>query len=394
MGSNLAKAGSIDDETSSLSARGRVAIAGGFPPPVTGMTLATDRLYRMLYHEYTLTRVNFAENERGDPGNKISLRRSRAVHRYAKDVRKASPDVMIYANLSGSIPGHLRDMYTFRFGISSGNRVICWIHNGNIVRHHISILRRRSAATISRKISKYVFVSPLLMREMAPFVKSEKQIVIPYTIDEELLCSESDIISRKTRDRPSMLRILYISNMIRSKGYEDLLEAAALLKARGVIVHVDFVGRWFAKEHESRFQKKIDAAGMEGQVSVHGPIHDRNKVKAMLLTADVFILPSYYPNEASPLCLIEALNAGLPVVSTRHAGIPDTIRDGYNGLLAETQNPEDLAQKIIPFLDDDYRHGIAKNARASFEQTFAPEVVKAKWINLLEVELSGIRAGV
>ena len=362
-----------------------LALAGGYPPPLTGMTIITERLYEMLGEERPVRRINFAEGGRGNPREKLTWNRLRAVHQYAKEIRDVHPDVMIYANLSGSIPGHLRDFYVFSRGVSSGTRVICWVHNGNVSRHFTAPGRRWSARYIADKVHRFVMVSKLLDRRLAPYVPADKRRVIPYTIDEVMMCSEAEVEqaqeARQSRSGP--VRLLYVSNMIRSKGYEDLLDAAAELRNAGFDVSVAYAGRWIVPEDEERFHAHIAGRRMTDRVTVHGSVSDRARLKAMMLEADVFVLPSYYPNEASPICLIEAINAGLPVVSTRHAGIPDTIHHEVNGRLARPNDSEDLAHQLSFLMEKDYRMAMGKRARASFQRTFAPEVVRVQWLELL-----------
>ena len=362
-----------------------LAVAGGYPPPLTGMTIATERLYEMLREERAVRRINFAEGGRGNPRDKLTWSRLRAVQRYAKEIREAHPEVMIYANLSGSIPGHLRDFYVFSRGIPHDTHVICWVHNGNIARHFTAPGRRRSARYLAGNVHRFVMVSRLLERRLAPFVPAEKRCVIPYTIDEVMICGDAEVerANEARRLRSGPVRWLYVSNMIRSKGYEDLLDAAARLRSAGHDVFVEYAGRWIAPEDEGRFLARISEQGMSDRVTVHGPVTDRSRLKAMMLDADVFVLPSYYPNEASPICLIEALNAGLPVISTKHAGIPDTIHHEGNGRLARPNDPDDLAHQLSFLMEKDYRIAMGERARASFRKTFAPEIVRAQWLDLL-----------
>lgn len=362
-----------------------LAVAGGYPPPLTGMTIITSRLYEMLREEREVLPINFAEGGRGNPRDKLSWGRLRAVGRYAREIREAQPDVMIYANLSGSIPGHLRDLFVFRHGVKKKTRVICWVHNGNIANHHNAWWRRWSAREIAGKVHLFVLVSKLLDRRLAPYVPAEKRRVIPYTIDEVMMCSSVEVkqARRDRKSRSGPVRLLYVSNMIPSKGYEALLDAAARLRREGHDVSVTYAGRWIDPDDEGRFRARIHERGMTGRVTVHGPVSDRSRLKSMMLEADVFVLPSYYPNEASPICLIEALNAGLPVVSTEHAGIPDTIEHGVNGLLARPNDTNDLVRRLSTMLDQESRLAMGEKARATFESTFSPEVVRAQWLDLL-----------
>lgn len=72
---------------------------------------------------------------------------------------------------------------------------------------------------------------------------------------------------------------------------------------------------------------------------------------AFLDNADIFVFPTYYPNECFPLVLLEAMQHWVPCITTREGGIPSIIEDGKNGLLVERKNADDLANKIAWMID-------------------------------------------
>jgi glycosyltransferase involved in cell wall biosynthesis len=67
---------------------------------------------------------------------------------------------------------------------------------------------------------------------------------------------------------------------------------------------------------------------------------------AFFRNADIFVFPTYYPNECFPLVLLEAMQQGLPCISTMEGGITSIIDDGKTGLLVNRQDADDLADKI------------------------------------------------
>ena len=66
----------------------------------------------------------------------------------------------------------------------------------------------------------------------------------------------------------------------------------------------------------------------------------------------MLVFPTFYYNETMGLVLLEAMQAGLPVIATRRGSIPEIIQDGVNGFLVEEQNAADLADKILRLADD------------------------------------------
>ena len=68
--------------------------------------------------------------------------------------------------------------------------------------------------------------------------------------------------------------------------------------------------------------------------------------------ADVFCLPTFYPLEGLPVVILEAMAAGLPVVSTERGAIPDVVRDGESGFLIPERNPRALAEALATLAHD------------------------------------------
>ena len=83
-------------------------------------------------------------------------------------------------------------------------------------------------------------------------------------------------------------------------------------------------------------------------------------------SSDIFVLPSINLNgltEALGVVLLEAMACGTPAIGTNVGGVPDIIKDGYNGFLVEQKNPEQIAEKVLELLDDEeLRVRFSKNA--------------------------------
>jgi glycosyltransferase involved in cell wall biosynthesis len=93
----------------------------------------------------------------------------------------------------------------------------------------------------------------------------------------------------------------------------------------------------------------------------------------MLLTADVFVLPSLH--ESSPNALIEAMGIGMPCIASDVGGIVDLIEDGKNGIRVPTQDPAALATALHQVLTEpDFASELGKNARTTIQQKFDSDV--------------------
>jgi spore coat protein SA len=98
-------------------------------------------------------------------------------------------------------------------------------------------------------------------------------------------------------------------------------------------------------------QFREQVARAPGRVLLTGFVPHEDMARTYLL-GDVFAAPSQKP-EGMPLVLLEAAACGLPIVTTRMGGIPEVVREGDNGLLLNnTQDPAELAEKILALLAD------------------------------------------
>jgi glycosyltransferase involved in cell wall biosynthesis len=97
----------------------------------------------------------------------------------------------------------------------------------------------------------------------------------------------------------------------------------------------------------------------------------------------VLCLPSIY--EGFPVTIVEAMGAGLPVVATRVAGVPEAVEHGATGLLAPAEDSAALAAAIERVLEDiDLRRRMGKAAREEFERRFTIRVVADEHLRLYE----------
>ncbi len=155
----------------------------------------------------------------------------------------------------------------------------------------------------------------------------------------------------RTDDRPT---VLFLSNLIPEKGVFVLLDAIPAIIRERPDARFVFAGRWWSEEVRLQAEQTIKATGIADHVTFTGLVVGDAKWLA-LVSADLLAFPTFYHYETFGFVLLEAMRAGLPVVTTARAAIPEIIRDGVNGLLVAEQDPGDLARKILQLLNDPKR---------------------------------------
>ena len=140
------------------------------------------------------------------------------------------------------------------------------------------------------------------------------------------------------------LRVVSVGRLVPKKGFDVLVEACALLVAEGVDVRCRIIGP--SDEAEPALRDLIAARGLAGVVDLVGPMRQADLAREYA-DADVFALPCRIldsgDRDGIPNVLVEALAAGLPVVTTPISGITELIVDGETGLLVEPDDPTALA---------------------------------------------------
>lgn len=248
---------------------------------------------------------------------------------------------------SSTMYGGLRDYLLLLVVRRYVNKVVGHVRNGDFHRLGERASSRLFLRDYLRRIDKFIFLSEGLSHACAEFIPEEKRVVIFNFIGKDMDCGGGHRMSSDAN-----LNVLYVSNMIVSKGYFQLLRAASLIcKARNDITFV-FAGAWMNESDEREFLSFVADNQLEDYVRHLGKVTDRTYLKSLYVQADVFALPTFYPVEAQPRSIIEAMASGCAIVSSYHASIPEMILDGYEGVLLESSEPENLAEALVSLMDD------------------------------------------
>ncbi|MEQ8478628.1 glycosyltransferase family 4 protein [Fulvivirga sp.] len=190
-------------------------------------------------------------------------------------------------------------------------------------------------------------------------------------------------LAKKTKS--SKVRILHLSNLIEAKGSFTILEATNELIKQGVQnFQIDFVGNWDSKSYEDKFRNHVKSHSLEKHVNISGPLYGHNK-QTKLSESDLFILPTYYPNECFPLTIIEAFQAGLPVISTYEGAIPEIIQDGANGFLVESKNPFELAAKMKLLIESEpLRKEMSQKAIQAYHTKYTFSIFEDNFLSIIK----------
>ena len=211
---------------------------------------------------------------------------------------------------------------------------------------------------------------------------------IPYGVDTDLYQPLDRGHCRSLLGIPVAKRVLLFSAMrldtSKAGGFRkggDLLVKAlgslpAALKAETVLLLLGEGGEAIADE------VGIPALNL-GYIS-----SDRLKAIAYC-AADLFVLPTRADN--LPLGLLESMACGTPIVSFRVGGVPEVVRPGITGYLAEPGDAHDLANGILHLLDEALRRAMSQQCRAIALQEYRLELQVQRYLELYRYVLADAR---
>ena len=177
-------------------------------------------------------------------------------------------------------------------------------------------------------------------------VPSRKLFFIPSGIDPIAFLTKEEAIKEINKlcpgipntDSPTLLGT--IAELNRNKGLGFLLEALYKIKSEHpeLSLKAVIIGNG---EQKKELEEKIRLLGLQDTLYLPGFVPEASK---LLKGLDIFVLPSI--KEGLPYVILEAMQAGLPIIASKVGGLPDMIEDGRNGLLVPAKDQETLAKSL------------------------------------------------
>jgi len=146
------------------------------------------------------------------------------------------------------------------------------------------------------------------------------------------------------------LRICYASLVLPFKGPQLLVQALVRLRRRGIDFTAEIAGEAPDPEFLADLRDVVTTAGLDDRVNFTGFL-DRAGLSAMFGRGNVLVFPSKYP-EPFGIAQVEAMAAGLVVVSSGTGGAKEIVRHEANGLIFDPDRPEDLADQLAALAQD------------------------------------------
>jgi glycosyltransferase involved in cell wall biosynthesis len=363
---------STPDPAHAATAAPRLLILGQTPPPWHGQAVATKMLFDHDWGEREVTTLRMAYSDEMHSVGRFELRKIRhllELIRKTRRILKEHPDtILFYPPASAHWVPFLRDVIYLSQVRKKAHGTIFIFHASGLAEW---ISRSRLRRWLARRAYHHADLALEVAVEQVPpheVFHSSKWNWCP-------CAAEVPLLERKNPgvDRP--LNVLFVGSLQEGKGVLEIIRTAAILKQRGfgLRFRISIVGRWFSEDFKRDTEHLVAELDVEDVVALPGELTGDSKWQAYR-DADVFFFPSHYQSEASPIVLMEALGAGLPIVSTKWRGIPSLVEGCESAWLRPVRDPAAYASALIEL---DGRRAefmqFAASSRNFFEARYRPQ---------------------
>lgn len=359
------------------------------PPPVHGASMVGQYIHdsELINSSFDCHYVNLAVATRLDEIGKGGWNKVKGVLKKLMEVRKAvktvKPDLVYITPNSAGAPFY-KDFITVMMLKIMGRKIVMHFHNKGVTTRQNRWLDNWLYRRYFKGV-KLILLAEALYEDVKRYVKREDVFVCPNAIP---AISNANGVTVNSNHVP---HILWLTNIMKTKGIMEYLSALKILKDKGVTFKADFVGGLTKEMSGEEFDEALAAMGLKGCCAYFGPKYGDDKY-VFFRQADVFVLPSY--TEAFPVSILEAMQFALPVVASNVGGVSAEVEDGVNGYLIGGKqpvmlntfrpNPREIAEKIETLLTDSaLRQRMGEAGREKYEKEFTLEVFEKRMAEIL-----------
>jgi glycosyltransferase involved in cell wall biosynthesis len=346
-----------------------ILLFGKLPPPYIGPAVATEVILRSaLIGTYDVVHFNTSDH-RGiytlakiDYGN-IAI----AIKQYISFVVASfrhRPDI-VYIPCAQTTIAYLRDAPFVVMAKLFRSKVVFHLRGGYFRQWYegASSLTKWFVRRIHRYIDAQIVLGDCLRPMYRGLIDESRVHVVPNGGDYSF--SEEDGV------KGNRAKVLYLANFIPTKGIIEFVNAAKMIVATRS--DVDFVAAGTFQDAETESWLFEQAKSMGDRFRVFQNVAGKDKAD-LLLSSDIFVFPTYYKYEGHPWVLIEAMAAGLPIITTDHAAISETVVNGDNGHLVPKRDAAAVAAAIDLLLNDaDLRKQMGLRSREIYSKKFTKD---------------------
>jgi len=355
------------------------------PPPIHGASLMGSYVNssKKIKDTFECSFINLSASKSIETIGKLSIKKALFFIQLLISITKALVQKkydLCYVTITSHGTAFYKDFLVVSIMKIFGKKIILHFHNKGVAKGTLANKFNRPLYKfiLGGKKTRIILLSPLLYYDIKQYVEPNRIYYCANGIPPNYNGISNPPVSKN--DVPP--RLLFLSNMIVTKGVLVLLEACVQLKKRNITFECHFVGDWLDIT-EASFNQKVREMNLSKNVFAHGKKYDQGK-NEFYKQSDIFVFPSLYDSEAFPLVLLEAMQFELPVIASNIGGIPDIVMDNKTGYIILKNNVEDLVTKLISLINDPLlRKKMGEAGKKRFEENFTLNKFEDRLIKIM-----------
>lgn len=366
----------------------KIILIGPLPPPLTGQSVSFKMLVSDLEDRgFKINLVDISRQSIKSIGSKGLVRCYEVLNAYLKLlVAFILGSKICYITISQSSYGLFRDLLFVCTAKMFRVKVIAHLKGGNYDGFYFSksFLVKFIIRGFLKMLDKLIVLGNGLvsMYDFIPDI-SNKIVVV-----NNGLPIKTHGFNKKIKNGDK-IQIVFLSNLIESKGYIDILHAVKILKYElGINIKAVFAGEFVKSpddtvnisKNKDNFFQFIERNSLSENIEYVGTINGSKKWK-LLQDSHFFCLPTNYINEGQPVSIIEAMAFGCVILSTKYRAIPDLVEDNYNGNFVAFKNPQSIVDKIVSIISEEKFDIMSKNSLNTYQSSFTHQIHLNNLIN-------------
>jgi len=349
----------------------KVLVVGQLPPPVHGSTVMAERFMSALRNNGFEPRiVQKTFSRKMDEVGKVSLSKILRVPVHCAElvtaIRRFHPNICIFF-ISVGFTAFAVDAMLIQLLAMHRIPYVPYFHGTGYsnYRRNGSALQKKIVQKMLSRAHGGIILGERLKADVNFYIPNDRLYVLPNGVP------DVDATLERSHRNDGKVHILFLSNLVKTKGPMEFLKMAKSVLEKTGNVRFVMVGRIVDEKFYQDLTLFRDMEGLTKDVEILGPMYDREK-EALLSSTDILVFPTY--KDTFPLVNLEAMQWGIPVISSNEGAIPDIIRDGVNGYIVDPHNIDQLASRVLELVRDPaLRIRMGKSGRELYEKNYSIE---------------------
>jgi glycosyltransferase involved in cell wall biosynthesis len=312
----------------------KALIIGPFPGPTKGISFQNEILYNGLKNRsWKVLKIDTEFSNKIVLKSQFSLSNFKILFRFLEAYKILQVNY-VYITIGISFFGVLKYAPFVLLSKIFNKKLIIHVQSGYLetMYNELTGWKKKLVYKILSSFDSGIVLSQCLTNNLEPFLNRENIHIVENFIDNNLL-------EKEFKKDYSEIKIIYMSNLLLSKGINDLLLAIKLLNQENIIFKVKVAG---GKDEANNVDDLLTELP---NVEYLGAVKGQEKID-LLTWGNVFCLPTFFKFEGQPISLLEGMAFRNYILTTDHAGIKDVCTE-ENAVFCLKKNPEDLKDKLI-----------------------------------------------